>query len=202
MSTLTDTSQTVFDAIANRRSMKVEQLHSDREVPREVLETVLRAADWAPSHGKTEPWRFTVFTGDGRRRLSEAFGEAYRQTCAQTFHQAAFEKQRDRVWGAPVWISVAMSPLLKPDGALKMPEHEELMAVAGAVENLHIMACALGLAGKWTTNEFATHPVVAQMLGLQAHERLLGFFFLGWPAEPVPQSVRRPLEEKVRWESA
>lgn len=199
---LSETVQTVFDAISGRRSMKVEQLDPDRPVPKELLEKLLEAADWAPSHGHTEPWRFTVFTGEGRLKLGEAFGEAYRQVCSAVFRQEGYEKQRDRVWGASVWLAVVMAPMLKADGTLKMPEHEELMAVAGAVQNIHIMATALGLGGKWTTNEFATHQVVSDLLGLKAPERLLGFFFLGWPAEPPPKSERRPLTEKVRWETA
>lgn len=27
---------------------------------RSVVETMLEAANWAPTHGKTEPWRFVV----------------------------------------------------------------------------------------------------------------------------------------------
>ena len=33
-------------------------------VPRRVIERALEAANWAPTHGKTEPWRFAVFMGE------------------------------------------------------------------------------------------------------------------------------------------
>lgn len=29
-------------------------------VPRDVVDGILEAANWAPTHGKTEPWRFVV----------------------------------------------------------------------------------------------------------------------------------------------
>lgn len=31
---------------------------------REAVETLLDAANWAPCHGKTEPWRFVVIGPD------------------------------------------------------------------------------------------------------------------------------------------
>ena len=36
---------------------------------RATLEQVLEAANWAPTHGKTEPWRFTVLSPEGLDQL-------------------------------------------------------------------------------------------------------------------------------------
>ena len=32
---------------------------------REMIEQLLEAANWAPTHGKTEPWRWVVLSEDG-----------------------------------------------------------------------------------------------------------------------------------------
>ena len=61
----------VFSAIENRRSIKPLDL-SDAPVPRDLIQKVLDAANWAPSHRHTEPWRFKVYLGDARIRLAEA----------------------------------------------------------------------------------------------------------------------------------
>src|ERR1051326_6502439 len=47
-------------------------------IERGVIERVLEAANWAPSHGQTEPWRFIVFEGEARRALAEAVVETMR----------------------------------------------------------------------------------------------------------------------------
>ncbi len=97
----------------------------------------------------------------------------------------------------PLWWS--MSPALKQDGSLLMSEEEEVMAVACAVQNLHLMASTLGLAGMWNSKGLSVHPQVAQGLGLEAPARLLGFFICGWPSTEWLEGERRPLSEKVSW---
>ncbi len=174
-------------AIRHRRSMGLSRLRPDA-VNSGLIERMLEAADWAPSHGDTEPWRFTVFTGAGRERLAEMFESAHGP-----------EGARKRAFAAPVWISIGMGPARREDGSLLMAEEEEMMAVACAVQNLHLMASGLGLAGMWHSKGGSIHPDVARGLGLAPPARLLGFFMCGWPATDWPTSTRRPLSEKVSW---
>ncbi len=48
-------------------------------VPRAVVDKCLEAANWAPTHGKTEPWRFVVFEGpDGLARFDAIKAAAIR----------------------------------------------------------------------------------------------------------------------------
>lgn len=188
-------------AIAHRRSLGIARLLPDPVDPALVWRA-LEAADWAPSHGDTEPWRFTVYTGDARQALGEAFAEAYKQEAEANgeFKENTYQGQRERAFGSPVWISIGMQPAVRRDGSLKMSVEEELMAVSGAVQNLHLVASAQGLAGMWLSKGVFKHPHVARFAGLtEPHGRLLGFFILGWPAIAWPQGERRPLSEKVRW---
>lgn len=75
---LSPDSDALFAAILNRRSMGLSRLKPDA-VDRRLIERMLEAATWAPSHGETEPWRFTVFSGEGRERLAELFDAAMRE---------------------------------------------------------------------------------------------------------------------------
>jgi nitroreductase len=189
------------EAIAHRRSLGVARLKPDPVDP-ERIQRALAAADWAPSHGDTEPWRFTVYTGESRRALGETFAAAYRLDAEAEgdFKPNAYAAQRERAFSAPVWISIGMQPGLLPDGSLKMTIEDELMAVACAAQNLHLVASAQGLAGMWLSKGVFRHPHVGEFVGLTPpHGRLLGFFALGWPAIPWPVGERRPLSEKVRW---
>jgi nitroreductase len=188
----------LFAAIAHRRSMGLSRLKPD-PVDRGLIERMLEAANWAPSHGDTEPWKFTVFAGEGREVLAELFTKAYREGKAADPNAQDHDGPRKRAFAAPVWISIGVSPQLGEDGLPRMSEQEEAMAVACAVQNLHLMASALGLAGMWHSKGLSVDPIVAQGLGLEPPARLLGFFMCGHPACDWFVGERRPLAEKVTW---
>lgn len=190
--------QSLSNAIGHRRSMGLGKLNQD-PVPEPVIQRMLDAADWAPSHGDTEPWRYTVFTGDAREKLAEAYAAAYRADHVDNFDPVGEQGYRDRAFKAPVWIAIGMTPGLNEDGSLVMTEVEELMAVACSVQNLHLMACAQGLAGMWHSKGVSVHPAVASALDLEAPSKLLGFFFCGYPNCDWPEGERRPIDEKVAW---
>ncbi|MCW3060853.1 MAG: nitroreductase [Capsulimonas sp.] len=192
------TVEALQQAIAHRRSLGVARLKPDA-VNRYLIEQMLEAANWAPSHGETEPWRFTVFTGDSRIALGEAFAEAYRQDTGEGFQEATFEAQKGRALMSPVWISIGMQPAVKADGSLRMDLEDERVAVGCAVQNLHLVASAQGLAGMWLSKNVFIHPHIAEFVGLTAPAQLMGFFIVGWPNIPWPAGERGPLSEKVRW---
>jgi len=195
--------QALIGTIRARRSFALHQLAPD-PIDLSQVEVMLEAANWAPSHGQTEPWRFTVFAGEGRRGLSDAFGTAYRLLNADGRGDPAAEQaQRNKIWQAPVWVSMGMVPGVYPDGPRRgeprMPEWEEMVAVGCAAHNAHLVAAAFGLGAKWTSGAVARHPHVAEFVGLEPPGRLLGFLYVGRPAVPWLAITRRPLREKVRW---
>jgi nitroreductase len=185
----------LLNALATRRSFGLKEL-SPEPIDLALVEQLLEAANWAPSHGKTEPWRFVVYSGAARQIVGDAFGTAFRLLNQSDKPNEAGEKaQRERVWQAPVWIALGM----RPDP--KMPEWEELIAFGSAVQNMHLMASALGLASKWTSGGCAIHAHVAQAIGFAPETQLYGFFYVGQPSVAWPEGRRRPLAEKVRWVS-
>ena len=88
---------------------------------------------------------------------------------------------------------------MAPDPVKHMPEWEEISAVAIAVHNMQLMACSLGLGGKWVSGATSRHPLVAEFVGLQPPARLLGFLYVGKPARAWPAGKRRPIVDKVQW---
>ena len=193
----TDAAQTVLDTIRQRRPVDLLTLKPD-PIAQDVLESILTAATWAPTHGRREPWRFTVFVGEGRRKLADLFARAYAQSSAPDHASPeAQQNQRDRVMKAPVWISLELHI---PQPA-RFPQWEEEAALAAAAQNMLLAATAYGLAGKWVTGVAMTSPLTAHELGLQGGGagELRGFIFLGYPAEQPRSSQRAPLSEKVTW---
>ncbi len=186
--------ETLMAMLRHRRSFGLKDVDPQLPVERAAIEQILAAANWAPSHGQTEPWRFVVYQGAALQRLSAAFGAAYRSITAHPDAQAE-QKQRDKALMAPVWIAIGMDP------SPTQPEWEELVAVGCAVQNAHLMAGQLGLAAKWSSSAVATSAALAEFVGFAPPMRLLGFLYVGHPRRSWPEGQRRPLSEKVRWEA-
>jgi nitroreductase len=66
----------ITELIRNRRTIYPEQF-SERKVHREQIELMLNNAQWAPTHGNTQPWRFIVFADAGREKLSDFLSGTY-----------------------------------------------------------------------------------------------------------------------------
>ncbi len=185
--------------IRDRRSIKPFDMDATREVDRELITALLENANWAPTHGLTEPWRFHIFQGDARRALSETMQRIYREmTPAEEFREEKLKKMSQNPLLAPVVIAWCMER-----HAGKIPEIEEIEATACAAQNFFLSACAAGLAAYWSTPPLIDTRDFAKWLGLGVEDRCLGLFYLGWPKEGLKPTAgtRHPVLEKIRWVS-
>ncbi len=185
----------VREAIHTRRS--VGKVKPDPVAP-ELIEEILEAAVWAPNHHHTEPWRFFVMVGEGRRVL----GRAYAEIASEGNHSLTAEEfakiqsdQEKKAFRAPVIIAVAMSPSSDSKATLI----EELAAVHAAVQNMLLMAHAFGLGAVWRTGAPTYHPRMQAAFGLTEKEQLTGFIYLGYPDMDIPKSQRIPFRQKTTW---
>jgi nitroreductase len=67
-----------------------------------------------------------------------------------------------------------------------VPEVEQITATAAAVQNLLVVATALGYGSMWRTGEPAYDPAVKVALGLAPSDTIVGFVYLGTPAGSCP----------------
>ena len=181
--------------IRSRRSVFPKQFDTSRPVSDDIVREILVNATWAPNHGKTEPWRFVVFTGEGRQKLAAFQSELYKESSGEKFKEATYENLRAN----PLRASHVITICMKRDPNKKFPEVEEIAAVACAVENIYLSVTAYGLGGYWTTGGITYNEKARPFFGLGDEDRLMGFFYLAHVAVPSPQGTRRPLEEKVEW---
>lgn len=181
--------------VRDRRSIRPSDF-TDREVRREIVEVVLGNAVWAPNHGLTQPWRFTVFTGEGRQRLSTFAGEEYtRTTPAEKFMQRKFDNMVQR----PLQSTVVVALGMERDPKGKIPLLEEELAMACAVQNMYLTCTAYGLGAFWGTGAVLTGEGMVRFLGLRPEDRCLGLFFMGYPKIEWPKGYRKPLPDVVRY---
>lgn len=185
----------INDLIRNRRTIYPEQFNS-RKVHREQIEVILNNAMWAPTHGKTQPWRFKVFTDQGLQRLSDFLGKAYQETTPEeSFSEVKMKKLVER----PLRSSVVIAVCMERQESEKIPEIEEIEAVACAIQNMYLTCTAYGLGGFWSSPKLIYTPVINEFLGLKEKDKCLALFYIGYPDAEWPTSHRKPLEYMTEW---
>ena len=185
----------ISDLIKSRRTIYPKD-YTDREVRREIIERVLTNASWAPTHGMTQPWRFTVFTGEARKQLTDFLGQEYtRSTPVEKFLQRKFENLTQRPLQSSVVVAIGMAR--DPQG--KINERDEILAVACAVQNMHLTCTAYGLGAFWATGGPMTGPAMRDFLDLGPNDKALGLFYMGYPSIEWPKGYRKPLDQLVTW---
>lgn len=189
---MTPTAEALNHIIRTRRSIFPPD-YTGEEIPVSVIETILTNANYAPTHRLTEPWRFTVFREEGKDRLADFLGDMYKaQTPPELFSEAKWKGTREKVSRSSCVIAIRMA--MHPE---KVPEWEELAAVACAVQNMWLTATALQVGAYWSTpgNLDRFHS----FLGLGPDEKCVGLFYMGYHRQPEKPPVRKPVEQKVTW---
>lgn len=178
----------------SRRSVFPKQFVPGAKVPDEIVHEMLENALWAPTHGLTEPWHFVVFTGDGLKKLAEFQAELYKATSGDDFNEGKYAKLKTQPLLASHIIALGMKR-----NAGKIPEIEEIEAVACAVQNIYLSVTAYGYGGYWTTGGITYLPQAKHFFDLGPNDKLLGFFYIGQVAVPSPKGKRISIEQKVEW---
>lgn len=182
----------------DRRSFAPEDF-SGRKVQRDVVEEILRAGTWAPTHGMTQPWRFTVFMDEGLDALRQGVPAWYEEAMSGKEVNAA---KRDRLARRMDTCNCVIGVGMVPDVNGRISREDEEWAVASAIQNMHLMCTAYGLGAKWTTPAFMKLPAVREALALPAEGKVMGLFYVGYPAKAWPMSHRWPLEYITRWQTS
>ncbi len=185
----------VFEAIQCRRSIG---LVSDEAVSQEKIEKILEAGTWAPSHFRTEPWRYFVLTENGRKPLGQALVEIAKKDMedpSTETNQKKLEKIAEKPFRAPVIIVAAVEPSDQP----RVIEQEEYGAVYASIQNMLLATHALGLGGFWRTGKPCYDPIMNNLFGLSEKGKVLGFLYIGVPTRTPPEGKRRSVSEVAKW---
>jgi nitroreductase len=185
-----------FNALArSRRSTFPDQFDTTKKVDDAIIKEILTNAAWAPNHGRQEPWHFTVYSGDGLKRLAHFQSELYKKEAGDSFKENTYIKLQQNPLKASHLIAIGM----KKTANKNIPEIEDIEAVSCAVQNIYLSVTAYGLGGYWTTGGITYKESAKSFFGLDEEDKLLGFFYVGHIAVPSTGASRAPLEEKVTW---
>lgn len=181
--------------IRQRRSVFPKFYLQDKPIDRQIIEQLLENAIWAPTHKRTEPWRFQVFhSPESLQQLGDYMSEFYRlNTPPEAFSEEKMIKSGEN----PRRAGAVIALVLHRELIESIPEFEEVAALAMAVQNMWLSCTALGLGCYWSTPRAALEA--GTLLELAPNERCLGLFYLAWHEMPEVEGKRGPVADKVRW---
>ena len=188
-------SDSLNNLICSRRSTKP-RLFNGNKIPDKVVWQILKNANWSPTHGLTQPWRFKVFTNSGLVKLANFQANWYREnTPEESFKPEKYERMRSNVLKSSHVVVICM----QRQRSEKILEIEEIEAVACSVQNMALTVTAYDICSFWGSGGVTYTQELKEFLGLGEKDRCLGYLYLGYSDRPTTSSRRDPIEEKVEW---
>ena len=166
-------------------------------IPEEQIKELIELADWAPTHGRTEPWRFFIYTGEALKQFALTHADIYWQhTPEDKRTTTAFENLQHTTDNVSHLVIAAMKRGTNP----KIPMLEEIAATSAAMDNILLGATALGISSFWSTGGMTHHPALKEYLQLSEEDLVMGLIYLGYSDEPAKEGKRAvPVAEKAIW---
>ena len=178
--------------LASRRSTPARQL-GGAAPDRRTIERMVSQALRVPDHGKLQPWRILILQGEVRQAFSAWLLER-RAAQQPPVSQALIDKDRQKLTSAPLVLVV----ISRITDTTRIPEIEQLLSGGCVCFSLLLAAQSEGLGAQWLTGWAAYDRGVADKLGLDSAERILGFIHVGQCQEEAPDRLRPVLAEHLQ----
>ena len=179
-------SESLMQLIRQRRTVKP-VLYTEQVIEESIIDEILESANWAPNHGRTEPWRLSVFSGAGIDKYIKIIETVFTETPED---QKKPEKLEKWCKNAPHASHIIAFGVKRTENC-KIPAIEEVCAVSCAAQNMMLVATAHGIGSYWSSG-IAHMPTAARAFGLDGEEDvMLGFLHLGYFEGDFAEGCRR-----------
>ena len=185
--------EVLSDIIRRRRAIFPVQ-YDDTPIDQDFIDQLLELANWAPTHRRTEPWRFVVVSGEAKTRLGEFMAKIYQETtAADKFNALKQSKILKKCKQSQYIILINIQRDLKE----RLPEWEETAAVAMSVQNMWLACASRGVGCYWSTPGLIEH--MGNFHNQKEGESCLGLFYIGGFTGDWPAGEREPMVDKVTY---
>jgi nitroreductase len=182
----------IFELIQQRRTVSPNQ-YNKQPITEEELQKILESANWAPTHKKTEPWRFKVMQGESRLKLANYLVEKNTELEGKP---SLFKNKKISFKFENSHTVIAICIQKSPKGI--PPEWEEISAVAMAVQNMWLACTALKIGAYWSSPSLINH--LDEFFNFNEGESCLGFFYMGKLDGELLQGKRKSsIDDKVEY---
>lgn len=190
-------------SIKSRRSVRI---FLDKAVSDRDLESILNAANQAPSAHNQQSWRFIILKGKKKNELVNLITE---KAADFTKPSTTLLRLASRsIASAPVVIAIANTGQLISRGTelFKVEKQTakdffrimEIQSSAAAVQNLLIAATSLGLATVWLGVLILIKNDILRLLG-EPEGEFMAVIPVGYAAKLSPSPKKQPLEMVVKY---
>lgn len=152
----------------------------------EQLDMIFTAAATAPDHGQLLPWRFVLVPQAARARLADVFGAALIARDVQaTPGQVA--QACEKAHRSPLLLLMVVD---EQRGEAEIDLPERIVSAGCAVQNLLLMATALGFGSALTSGKALKYTGLRALFGLAEGEQPLCFVSIGTAQSRKPARLR------------
>lgn len=181
--------------IQSRRSTKP-RCFNGQKIEDEIIWQILENANWAPNHGLTQPWRYKVFTKNGLNKLADFQADLYQKlTPSDKFKPEKYKRMKTNLLKSSHVIVIC----LERQKSGRIPEFEEIEAIACSVQNMALTAAAYEICSFWGSGGVTYTEELKEFLSLGEQDKCLGYLYLGYSDTPATKSRRDPIEKRVTW---
>ena len=173
-------------AITSRRTIHV---FETTKVSDSVVERAILAANKAPCHRLSFPWRFTSIDRKKRQllvnlQLAIKFGNT-------AIDEGIITKVNAKMLN-PSHLLVA-SQISTKDPKSKL---EDYAACACAIQNLLLSLAGDSVGSKWSTGKITTHKSTYKIVDIDPlEEEIIGFIWIGYGT--IPPRIKRPIIQSI-----
>ncbi|MBD3284892.1 nitroreductase [candidate division WOR-3 bacterium] len=161
--------------IRDRRSVRA---YRKKDIPQDVLRSVLEAARLAPSANNRQPWKFIVVRDKAKRKAL-----------------AKAAKEQQFVAEAPVVIA---SVALEPERLMTCGVSAASVDLSIATDHIQLAAVEHGLGSCWLGAFYQED--VKKILGIPAKYKVIALLSLGYPADQPGIKNRKAIEEIITYD--
>ncbi|MFA5142876.1 MAG: nitroreductase family protein [Candidatus Omnitrophota bacterium] len=187
----------LFSLLKDRRTVR---LYQKKQIPRALVEKIIDAGRWASSLHGFQPWKFFVVRKE--ETIKAIAGDAFnRSKKLYAGYNFILRSTGETIANAPTVIVIYDKGLIqkkmnKMGGTYrKCAKISEVQAISGAIQNMILMAHALGVVSCWLVFPIFCEKAVNKLLGFDG--QMIAMLTLGYPAEAGVRSARKPIDETV-----
>tara|TARA_B100000378_G_scaffold270161_1_gene258967 strand:+ start:61 stop:609 length:549 start_codon:yes stop_codon:yes gene_type:complete len=173
-------------AIFNRRTI---HFFENKKVSENIIKDSIEAANQAPCHRFTFPWRFYSVSLKKRKQILDLAIEikSKKKQIDENAENIIKEKYLN-----PSHLLITSQILNKEPTIQK----EDYAACSCAIQNLSISLASDGVFSKWSTGAITKNPKTYEIIGLNAKiEEIIGFIWIGY-GKNLPK-ITRPLIDQI-----
>ena len=179
-------------------------------VPDDILLKILEAGVRAPNAGGSEQWFFIVVKDpEMRKKLHELLLEAHEFYATRALKTPLppdkvskwVQRIREGMYSAPAYIAgyADLRKTTHVEGLAEIEKVYTIQSVAAALENMLLVAHALGLGAVWLGVPLLLKDRFDELLRPPENCVLQGIIALGYPAETPRIKPRKPLNDVVKF---